>query len=863
MLKYFPMKTLQGKHQQLLEQIINNYNQNVSGTNGIVIKDYNCGTCITDFLFNLSRSIPRSIFIDCDAKSSLPFSIPYAPFFHFIYSYALNFDNYKGINPNKIEKLSKISGLISLEKNLDYSTFDLMKSFYGFKHDWNESGSCFDIYQEFKNIIDFISNGCPIIFHIKNSNWIDIETAHLINFIFNNNSNTKIIFIFSMPAGTDFSCAVKSMPGALASVCYDYERYQENEVMPLSLKHKNCNDHFKKTLSLFNESEISVITIASIFLDYFRVSDVAKASLAPEETVKTILDKAAEHGIIYKLHAVGFYCFTSDEIQKYFFNSVAKPYLIEINNRILDNYSKIKLPDIGLAKLIYHCLMAENYEIICKLSLKLAAALCELKQSNKALKIFKFLRLIIFPKIKKIEAGLKIQTYILQIKTMILAKKYKQALIEINECESIIEKNISAASKSEYLLELYKWLSFVYIQKPSLDNKNEGIALKHLQHALSLSMSSVKQRVDVNNLFGMYFYRQSDLERAGIFYRDSIKTLSVSKYGTDLWLDNDSAYRGLSSIYLRQGEFRKAFAYLKKCEENCINFNQQRMLANTLQYIGMIHHNRGEYDAAIENYTKGLNVLETLLDKSEQSRIWTSLGVTYFNLARYDEALTYFNKTLEFAQLTSNKRAIAILKGNLARIYMIHGDFSAAANALDDDIALLKEIGDKFGLAYAYNYAGDLYFMKSEPKTALEYYRKAYEIALKSKFLNPLILSSIGIIQALPFDKVIDSGKSIINELILIDSREIDIVSKSLILRARCIYECLCGIGHRATCFINQALINFEKINMPLETALCLIDESKIFKLNGMVEASEAKIKIAIQIFKKINAKFYIEKYSE
>ncbi|HOD40767.1 MAG TPA: hypothetical protein PKL57_09430, partial [Candidatus Wallbacteria bacterium] len=126
---------------------------------------------------------------------------------------------------------------------------------------------------------------------------------------------------------------------------------------------------------------------------------------------------------------------------------------------------------------------------------------------------------------------------------------------------------------------------------------------------------------------------------------------------------------------------------------------------------------------------------------------------------------------------------------------------------------------------------------------------------------RPLILSACGLIQSTPPHLLSQQAQSIVNELLLVDSREIDIVSKSMILRARCAYETAGGTYHRATCFINQALINFEKMNMPLETALCLIDEANIMKLNGLFDMAESKKSYAVEIFNKIGAEYYAKKY--
>jgi tetratricopeptide (TPR) repeat protein len=256
-----------------------------------------------------------------------------------------------------------------------------------------------------------------------------------------------------------------------------------------------------------------------------------------------------------------------------------------------------------------------------------------------------------------------------------------------------------------------------------------------------------------------------------------------------------------------------------------------------------------------------MEISAEISDILAQSRIQTSLGVTHFNLGAYKTSLSFFNMSMQVALNTGNKKALAILNGNTARIHAILNNMDAAFLALKEDMAVLNETGDLYGIAHASAYLGDLYLMSGDNPAACENYLKSFEISKKSQFLRPLILSACGLINGTPAHLLSQQAQSIVNELILIDSREIDIVSKSMILRARCAYETASGTYHRATCFINQALINFEKMNMPLETGLCLIDEANIMLLNGLSDMAEAKKKYAVEIFNKIGAKYYADKY--
>jgi len=871
------------------------------------------------------ETLSDAVFMEGAADSPYPFLVPCGAFFYAIYSARESFNNFSGIDANRVDKIAGALKICGGARSPH--PFDLLTSFYGFKrHDSASSGKA-ELFQQIINIISCISEKNDIVFHIGNCSSMDEDSVSLINYICRNVKNKKILFALSYsaasPPGSRLAAALKesvfghfelepagrgesaqiiraeNMPAEDAAFL-DYITAGSRSALKLAVKflessailnynpasskyelNQGCQPgSIKKAFAdagpgrlpgasaagRLDSVTLGVLKAASIFHGGFRCEEISACLQNDSPEIKTSLLRLRDAGILFRSAHGEIFRFAAPGCSALASSICTAEESAAYNDRIVDYYMRAagSLPNIGLGRLIYHSMKSGRIEETVLFARRLAESLCEIDAAGNALKLIRFIRMAVLNKAGGANSAieeLKAQTELVYAKILILLGRFGAAHKILSRLCRMAPINAASAEAAPFAAEIYKWLGYAYMVKPALAGEDRDAALKAFMSALNRQMSNMKKRIETTNLIALMHYHRSELEKASIFYRDSLKTLAMKKNEDGLWLELDSAQRGLSSVYLRQGEFRKALAYLKKCEELCAAADNKKMLANTYHYIGMLHHSRGEYNDAIQSYEKAIEISDKISDILAQSRIWTSLGVTHHNLANYKTALSFFNRSMQVALDTGNKKAMAILNGNIARVQAVLNNISAAYFALKEDIAILDETRDLYGLAHAYAYLGDAYCMDAKDAEAHEYYLKSFEISKKSQFLRPLILSACGLIQSTPPHLLSQQAQSIVNELLLVDSREIDIVSKSMILRARCAYETAGGTYHRATCFINQALINFEKMNMPLETALCLIDEANIMKLNGLFDMAESKKSYAVEIFNKIGAEYYAKKY--
>ncbi len=182
-----------------------------------------------------------------------------------------------------------------------------------------------------------------------------------------------------------------------------------------------------------------------------------------------------------------------------------------------------------------------------------------------------------------------------------------------------------------------------------------------------------------------------------------------------------------AQVYELKRDYRKARDYYEKAvqlaPENTLYLNEAGLIFDTL----------GEYDQAIEYYTKALERdLVTFGPKHPDVAIdWNNLGAAWKAKGDYDRAIEYYTKALESDLLTFGPKHpnVARLWNNLGLAWDHKGEYDQAieyyTKALESD---LLTFGPKHpNVARLWNNLGLAWNAKGETDRAIEYYTKALE----------------------------------------------------------------------------------------------------------------------------------------
>lgn len=123
----------------------------------------------------------------------------------------------------------------------------------------------------------------------------------------------------------------------------------------------------------------------------------------------------------------------------------------------------------------------------------------------------------------------------------------------------------------------------------------------------------------------------------------------------------DSAERGellreLALLEQAQGDLGKASAHMNESVDLATEVSEPGALSRSLAALGTIEGRRGNAERGLDLKIEGLRVAERGGNLTETARASISVGVSLHDLERHEEALKYYDRALQIAQLVGNIR---------------------------------------------------------------------------------------------------------------------------------------------------------------------------------------------------------------
>ena len=137
---------------------------------------------------------------------------------------------------------------------------------------------------------------------------------------------------------------------------------------------------------------------------------------------------------------------------------------------------------------------------------------------------------------------------------------------------------------------------------------------------------------------------------------------------------------------------------------------------------------QGNFQAALENYQRALDLAEKIGDDDEKAALLGNIGAAHFYLGRFDTALDYYEESLTRLEKLGDRRRIGNRLGNIASVYSDKSDYTTAIAYYEKALEIRDELDDKRGTAADLNNIGLVYEEMGEYTKALERYHAACEI---------------------------------------------------------------------------------------------------------------------------------------
>lgn len=209
---------------------------------------------------------------------------------------------------------------------------------------------------------------------------------------------------------------------------------------------------------------------------------------------------------------------------------------------------------------------------------------------------------------------------------------------------------------------------------------------------------------------GSAVYAQPEIDACRIsmdLYLDYKSAIAYGKLAVKKYPKNPEAYRCLGRAYSYLGGIVYFAKFFSKDSEKVKRLSNDEIKVSKL---------------AIENFKKAASLTK---DKKDLMEIYRDIGLNLVGIGSFDEAISYFNKSLNIAKdLGDTEMQIKILN-DIANAYYKKGELDKAIAYIEKTLSLQKDERNK---ANIYHDIASKYIEKGDFQKAVEYFQKATEI---------------------------------------------------------------------------------------------------------------------------------------
>ena len=203
----------------------------------------------------------------------------------------------------------------------------------------------------------------------------------------------------------------------------------------------------------------------------------------------------------------------------------------------------------------------------------------------------------------------------------------------------------------------------------------------------------------------------------------------------------------LSQAY-RETYPRKSIEYANQALELSKQYELITEMANSFNNIGLGYYFLSNYDQALYFYQKTLEIHIRSEDKDNLANTYNNIGLTYAKLSKYDIAIDNFIKSLEIVRSLNNKQMISKTLNNIADVFYHLGKYDQALDLFLESLQIENELGNKASVAYVLSNIGSLYSVLNDLDKSLEYHTRSLEIEKELGNIRSIAnsLNNIGLI---------------------------------------------------------------------------------------------------------------------
>jgi tetratricopeptide (TPR) repeat protein len=254
------------------------------------------------------------------------------------------------------------------------------------------------------------------------------------------------------------------------------------------------------------------------------------------------------------------------------------------------------------------------------------------------------------------------------------------------------------------------------------------------QKALEYYNKSENIKKEINDQKGLakiIYLNKADIYRSQGLHLQALEGLYEStKLATILkdsfLIANNLDFIGV--IYEDMGDQEKALINYQEALAIRIKINDEVGKAFSYNNIGTLFLGLNNYQEVISNYLKSVEIKKKTRDTLSLRTTYSNLGLAYFHLNKLDSSYRYFNQSKKIAIVVNDERQVIKSEIGISNILILENKYEQAIQKLDSCKNFAEKINDKKMLTDVYSNLERAYFLKNNFKNALIFAKRYQEI---------------------------------------------------------------------------------------------------------------------------------------
>lgn len=177
----------------------------------------------------------------------------------------------------------------------------------------------------------------------------------------------------------------------------------------------------------------------------------------------------------------------------------------------------------------------------------------------------------------------------------------------------------------------------------------------------------------------------------------------------------------MDSVYRSQYYANQAIQLLQGGEN-------QALLSEAYLCLGVGYSIRTEYDSASITFLRAIEASEEFPDGTLLAKILLNQGIVAYRTGKFQEALGYYDQSLQKYRDMADTAGIARTHTNLGNVFFTMGDLSNAKEAYRKSLELKTSLGDSVSIVSPLINIGLIYKQENELVQAFRYFTQAEDI---------------------------------------------------------------------------------------------------------------------------------------